>query len=117
MARKPVIKQKFFRGHRVHIAADLGPTMSHFHKDTDAIIVGSYSDLYGHGNYTSYELLVLSKKGEPHHTSAWYEEHQLTLVNSDRDGGERMLQLYNQAHDYDEDLEEEIIEKEPKWIG
>lgn len=87
-------KQKFFRGHRVHITANLPKSMSHFTGDVDAIVDGSYSDQYGGSNVDDYSLLLLTKR--PYRVS-WYHEHQLTLVNSDRDAGERLLQKYKNS--------------------
>lgn len=85
------MEQKFFRGHRVHIAEDLGPHMGHFTGDVDAIVMGSYSDQFGGDNNDSYSLLLLT---ECPHAVSWYDEDQLTLVNSDRDEGKRILQAY-----------------------
>ncbi len=88
-------KQKFFRGHRVRIADNLGPTMSHFASGRDAIVVGSFSDLLtcssGEGE-VQYELLL--EEDDAIGTVAWYKESQLTLVDGDRDKGENLLQLY-----------------------
>jgi hypothetical protein len=87
-------KQKFFRGQRVHICKDLGKCMSHFTNDKDAIVMGSYSDLYG-GNGRQNHIYSLLIKDKTHWFScSWYEEWQLTLIDKDRDKGERILQRY-----------------------
>lgn len=69
--------QKFTRGDHVQIAKDLGPYMSHFKADAEAIVLYSYADKYGGSNSKSYGLHI---KG--HGETAWYEEHQLTLIAS-----------------------------------
>ncbi len=70
-------KQKFERGDVVRIAKDLGRTMSHFPSDKIAVVMGSYKDQYGGNNTRDYTLNVKGI-GE----CSWYEEHQLTLVES-----------------------------------
>ncbi|KUJ56438.1 hypothetical protein [Chryseobacterium aquaticum] len=76
--------QKFKRGNLVKIADDLGEGMSHFEKGKEAIILFSYKDLYGGNNDKSYEV-VFPDTGT---TSAWYKEHQLTLIE---EGGEHLI--------------------------
>ncbi len=78
-------EQKFKRGNLVHIAKDLGSRMSHFYNDVDAIIVGSYADLYGGSNTESYMVMFVETGGR----GCWYEEHQLTLIN---EGGKHLFQ-------------------------
>ena len=87
-------KQRFFRGHRVKIADKLRNSMSHFESGCEAIVNHSYSDRYGGDDNGSYGLLLLTKN--PHYV-AWYDEGQLTLIDSDRDAGERILQRYKNA--------------------
>lgn len=72
-------KQKFQKGDLVHIAADLGASMSHFTADVDAIVIGSYADQYG-GNNTKDYTLHLKSKGQV----SWYYETQLTLLERNR---------------------------------
>ena len=69
----------------MHIAKDLGPMMSHFRKDKDAIIVGSYADEFGGSDTKSYIVMFLDTGCE----SGWYEEHQLTLID---EGGEHLFE-------------------------
>ena len=85
--------QKFFRGHRVRIASEMPQYMSHFPCGGEAIVVGSYSDIYGGNDINSYSLLLIEPYGG---MCSWYEEGQLTLVSTDRDKGEGLLQLYKE---------------------
>jgi hypothetical protein len=71
--------QKFHNGDWVRVAKDLGPEMSHFPSDCEAIVVGSYADQYGGSNGTSYTLR-LKDGGE----TSWYYESQLTLIEAGR---------------------------------
>lgn len=71
--------QKYKNGDLVRVAKDLGPLMSHFTSDCDAIVIHSYADKYGGDNINSYCIHI---KGEGQ--CAWYEEDQLTLIESDR---------------------------------
>ena len=88
-------KQKFSRGHRVRIADDLGTAMRHFPAGRDAIIVGSYSDLYvGSTLQHDHEYsLMLQEDDGTINTNSWYHEAQLTLIDGDREKGEKLLQL------------------------
>lgn len=67
--------QKFHKGDHVMVAKDLGPHMSHFKSDCEAIVIGSYKDKYGGDNTESYTIHI---KGSGQ--TSWYEEHQLTLI-------------------------------------
>jgi hypothetical protein len=75
--------QKFHHGDLVRIADDLDEWMSHFQAGCDAIVDHSYADKYGgissSGPNTQYSL-HLKDRGKV----AWYYEHQLTLVESNR---------------------------------
>ena len=88
--------QKFFRGHRVKIADELPWSMSHFPgAGKEAIVDHSASDrhLGARGRrLEEYGLLVKTDTGWTY--SAWYDEEHLTLVDSDRDAGEQILQDY-----------------------
>jgi hypothetical protein len=79
------MKQKFKRGNLVKIAKDLGPHMSHFENDKEAVIIGSYDDLYGGGNTSQYSLMFTDTGSR----SSWYYESQLTLIN---EGGEHLIE-------------------------
>jgi hypothetical protein len=83
--------QKFHKGDHVKIADDLGPTMRHFTAGVEAIVMGSYRDQYGGRNTKSYTL-HLKGAGE----TSWYEEYQLTLIES---GREDLLKQWETARD------------------
>lgn len=68
-------KQKFKRGDLVYIAADLGPAMTHFTADTNAIVIGSYKDQYGGDNIDSYTVMFYDGN-----ECSWYYENQLTFL-------------------------------------
>ena len=74
-----MVNQKFHKGDWVRVAKDLGPYMSHFTADCDAIVIGSYKDQYGRGDTESYTLHL-----ERHGETSWYEGHQLTLIETGR---------------------------------
>lgn len=69
--------QKYKHGDLVRVAKDLGSMMRHFKADCDAIVIGSYADKYNGSNTSSYTLHF---KGSGR--SSWYNEHQLTLIES-----------------------------------
>lgn len=69
--------QKFPCGSRVRIADDLGPCMSHFTSGVEATVKYVYAHAYGGDNVKSYCLDI---DGEG--SSAWYEEWQLTAIDS-----------------------------------
>lgn len=73
------MSQKFHMGDLVHVAKDLGQSMSHFTNDIDAIVIGSYKDEYGGDNTKSYTLHL---KG--YGRCSWYYEHQLILLEKNR---------------------------------
>lgn len=72
------MRQKYQHGDMVRIADDLGNTMSHFESGVDAIILGSYKDLFGGGmehQYKEYSVYIRGK-GDV----SWYKEEQLELI-------------------------------------
>ena len=71
--------QEFHKGDLIHVVADLGLCMSHFTSDVDAIVIGSYSDLYGGDDTNSYALHL---KGRGH--TSWYDENQIILIERQR---------------------------------
>lgn len=71
--------QKFHKGDHVRVASDLGPHMSHFQADCEAIVIGSYKDQYGGSNSKSYTIHI---KGRG--KVSWYEEWQLELLEANR---------------------------------
>ena len=107
------MRQKFFRGQRVKLADDFGSSMSHFGgKGGEAIVEGSYADQYGLGNYDEFKLLLLSGiegNADFPYRSAWYHEHQMTLVSDDRIKGEEILQMYNEFLDTNGDVRSDKV--------
>lgn len=71
--------QKYNKGDLVRISKDLGPSMSHFTSDCDAIVMYTYDEKYGGGNVDSY-CLHLKGRGQV----SWYFESQLTLIEKNR---------------------------------
>ena len=97
------LKQKFQKGDFVRVAKDLGPAMSHFTSDCDAIVLGSYADQYGGKNITSFTIHIKAEG-----RVAWYEEHQLTLIEPNRID---MLEIWER-----EAKEEERMKSDLDWI-
>ena len=87
-----MVKSKFKRGNLVHIAKDLGISMSHFENDVDVIVMGTYSDFYGGDDIDIYQVMFLDTSN----TGAWYKEHQLTLIN---EGGEHLIKQAQEIRD------------------
>lgn len=96
-------QQKFKRGDVVHIAKDLGPMMSHFTADVDAIVMGSYRDQFGVGSTSRYTLMFLDG-----YECSWYDEYDLTLL---RHGGEEEITKVKQAREAKEEQESDLV-----WI-
>jgi hypothetical protein len=95
---------KLFRnGDFVHVAKDLGPSMSHFEADCDAIVIGSYADQYGGKDRDSYTIHIKGL-GEV----SWYYGHQLTLIKRG---------CLDKLREWEEEEEAEIKEKgDLDWI-
>ena len=69
--------QKFKKGDYVHVAKDLGPMMSHFKKDCDAIVMYSYAEKYGGDKEQDHEYCIYVKgEGE----TSWYHDSNLKLI-------------------------------------
>ncbi len=98
------MEQKFKRGDLVHIAKDLGESMSHFTADKDAVIIGSYADQFGGSNIKSYTIMFLDTGDE----CSWYDEHQLTFL---RNEDERFIRKIKKTRD-----ERESVESNLGWI-
>jgi hypothetical protein len=77
-----MLKQKFRRGNLVHIKKGTCP--AYFEQGRDAIIIGSYDDLYGGGNIFEYTVMF-EEGGE----SAWYHGNSLILID---EGGENLIE-------------------------
>lgn len=72
------MRQKYQHGDMVRVADDLGYTMSHFESGVDAIILGSYQDLFGGGmehQYKEYSIYIRGKG-----VVSWYKEEQSELI-------------------------------------
>jgi len=71
--------------------------MSHFDSDFDAIVEGTYSQLYGGNDIKQYSLYKLSADGKKIvNNISWYYESQLTeLPDQNRELMEEMVELYN----------------------
>ena len=87
--------QKFQRGQEVKVDDVLCGMKMHFAAGFNAIIIGSAHELYNSGK-GSYSLLIL-ENGLPKSSVSWYEQHELTLVNSDEMRGNEILKIYNQS--------------------
>lgn len=72
---------KFNHGDYVRIAKNINSSMGHLTADCDAIVLGSYADLYGgtDPDNASYSLYL---KGKGH--VSWYYANQLTLIDRAR---------------------------------
>ena len=93
--------QKFKRGDVVHIAADLGQSKSHFKKDKDVVIIGSYADQFGGGNIDDYSVMFLDTGNE----CSWYDEHQLTFLYY---GGEELITKITKEREQREKVESDL---------
>lgn len=69
-------KQKFQRGDRVRIAADLGSSMRHFPADQDALVLYSYHNMFGLDDRDSWCLYLFKSGGN----CSWYHTNQLTAI-------------------------------------
>ena len=91
------MKQKFRKFTKVHVCKEMPACMSHFESDFDAIVEGTYSQLYGGSDLTSYSLYQLNQDGKKIvNNISWYEENQLSeLKDQNRKQAEEMLEKYN----------------------
>lgn len=85
----------------VHVDKEMPEWMSHFDKDFDAIIHGSYSDIYGNGNDKNdddneYSVYMI-KDGKIVNHISWYYGWQLTpLENQDIEKAIKMIKEYKE---------------------
>jgi hypothetical protein len=87
--------QLFDTGQIVKVAEDLGEDMAHFQgRGCIAVIEYTYGQKYGGSNVDNYSLLILNEDLTPKGLSAWYLEHQLTLVDEDCGLGLLILKDY-----------------------
>lgn len=75
------MRQKFEKGDYVKVARNLGSSMSHFQAGCNAIVEYSFSDSVSDEDrdMEQYSLLF-----EDSGSSAWYYEHQLSLIEKGR---------------------------------
>jgi hypothetical protein len=91
------MKQKFGKLSFVYVTKDMPPWMSHFDSDFDAIVAGTYSQLYGGKNISSYSLFKI-EGGKVVNNISWYDEYQLSLLpDQDKDKAESMIEEYNMS--------------------
>lgn len=101
--------QKYKRGDMVRIAKDLGPSMSHFEADQDAIVMGSYRDQFGGDNVDSYTVMLCESGGE----TSWYYEHQLTFIRHVGDEGIAAIETVREKREAEETNLEWIVKNWP----
>jgi hypothetical protein len=88
------MKQKFRKLSFVKVCDEMPPMMRHFESGFEAIVAGTYSQIYGGGDTDSYSLFQI-ENGKIVDCISWYEENQLTLSeNQDRDKAEDMIKEY-----------------------
>lgn len=89
------MKQKFRKLTLVHVNRESPLSTYHLPSEFDAIVNGTYSQLYGGKNITSYSLYKL-RNGKIVDYLAWFHENQLTeLPNQDREKAEELIEEYN----------------------
>lgn len=90
-----IMKQKFRKLTFVHVSKEMPKCMAHFASDFDAIIDGTYSQLYGGSDIKQYSIFKI-KDGKVVNSISWYYESQLTALDSqDREKAEDMIEEYN----------------------
>jgi hypothetical protein len=86
--------QKFGKLSFVRVCDEMPSSMSHFPSGFDAIVDGTYSQLYGGTNVDSYALYQI-RDGRIVNRISWYHEDQLTLLpNQDRNKAEELVEEY-----------------------
>ena len=80
--KPPKPKQKYHLGDLVHINPVLQIGKSHFTKDIDGIVIGSYADRFGYGGTGSYQSYTVHLKGRGQ--VSWYDDDDMTLVERNR---------------------------------
>jgi len=84
--------QKFWRGQRVLVVR---PRYATLPDPREAIIVGSYTDLHGGPQINQAYAIVILEGDVGVNWVAWFYESELSLIDTDRDKGEAILQAYN----------------------
>ena len=92
------MKQKFGKLTFVHVCKEMPEVMSHFDSDFDAIVDGTYSQLFGGKDIDSYSLYKLNGNGKKIIDNiSWYHEHQLSaLEKQDEKLAEELIETYQQ---------------------
>lgn len=89
------MRQKFRKLTFVKVADDMPDHMSHFDAGFIGIVDGTYSQIYGGKDVSSYCLYKVFN-GKIVCRISWYEENQLTaLPDQDREKAEEMIENYN----------------------
>ena len=90
------MKQKFRKLSRVRVCDEMPDHMSHFDSGFEAIVEGTYSQLYGGGNIRDYSLYKIDSEGKICNNISWYVESQLTETpNQCSREAEDMIESYN----------------------
>ncbi len=89
------MKQKFRKLSFVHVGNNMPSEMSHFDKDFDAIVDGTFSQIHGGRDIDSYAVFKI-KDGKIINWIAWYKEDQLSLLpEQDIYKAEDMIEEYH----------------------
>ena len=89
------MKQKFGKLTFVHVCKDMPVHMKHFESDFDAIVCGTYSQIYGGNDINSYSLYVI-ENGKVVNSISWYKEYQIiALEDHNYKNAEEMIEEYN----------------------
>lgn len=85
---------KFPIGSKVYIAKDMPYEMAHFPSGMNAIVKGTYGEIYGGNEVDLYSLILLDENNKPFTNLSWYKEKQLTLISSDVESGRELITKY-----------------------
>jgi len=89
------MRQKFGKLTFVHVCEDMPETMKHFDSGFDAIIDGTYSQIYGGVNTYDYRVYKIENDKIVNRIS-WYKENQLTLPEiQNKEKAEEMIEDYH----------------------
>jgi hypothetical protein len=87
------MKQKFKAYSFVRVCDKMPVHMKHFPSGFDAIVGGTYSQLYGGHNIKSYNLYPI-KNGKVVNSISWYQEEQLTTIKY-KGNAQEMVENYH----------------------
>lgn len=89
------MKQKFRKFTFVKVSDDMPKNISHFDAGFIGIVNGTYSQIYGGKDVSSYSLYKVMS-GKIVNCISWYKESQLAeLPDQDREKAEQMIEDYN----------------------